>query len=638
MNLRIHHLITLGLVSLGIACSDDPAPAGEVDSGTLAPDSGAKDSGSVDAAPATFPITVNISGLTGSGLVLQNNGRDDLTVAPGATTATFATKVAAGGAFAVTVKTQPGSPPQRCTVSGGSGTVANGPVSSVTVMCANAFTIGGTTSGLSGRGLVLVNKAGNDLTVNANGSFAFSAPAVAGDMYDVTVKTQPTMPSQTCTVTKGKGTVASANITDIEVACTTNTYNVSGTISGLSGMGAVIRNNGADDLALVNGATTFTFATKVASGMPYAVTVSTQPTGPSQTCTVTAGSGNVLDRDVTNVAIACVTNKYKVGGNLAGMTGMGLVLQNNGADDLTLNANGAFNFATTINSGATYNVTIKTQPAGQTCRLIGARGTVEAADVTTVVARCGTIANPQGTQVFNGTTPGVAGNYHNSVTSDPVTGKVYAFANYSSSTLATEWADVTAFRNNTNPRTITLATPRDGTYVAVLNGSMYYAAANAASIVKASAATGAQEATQAIAGAGFRNQSYFNWGGYSDINLYVDDGNKLYVLSAPPGGNMELRAVNPATLSLGAPVSFGRVKTNTGWAFIVGGLLYFGNSYNNPAFGGAFDIVTGNAVTIPAMSFTSEASEYITSISRDPASSNLFVHTNGKTYIYPNVR
>jgi hypothetical protein len=47
----------------------------------------------------------------------------------------------------------------------------------------------------------------------------------------------------------------------------------------------------------------FTFATSVASGGAYAVTVLTQPTG--QFCRVTAGSGTVA-ANVTTVAIACL--------------------------------------------------------------------------------------------------------------------------------------------------------------------------------------------------------------------------------------------------------------------------------------------------------------------------------------------
>ena len=43
-----------------------------------------------------------------------------------------------------------------------------------------------------------------------------------------------------------------------------------------------------------------------------------------------------------------------------------MVLQDNGADNLTLTANGPFTFATRLAPGAAYAVTVKTNPAGQT--------------------------------------------------------------------------------------------------------------------------------------------------------------------------------------------------------------------------------------------------------------------------------
>ena len=63
---------------------------------------------------------------------------------------------------------------------------------------------------------------------------------------------------------------------------------ISGTVLGLKGTGLVLQDNGGDNLSVVaNGA--FTFATPVASGGPYAVSVLTQPSDPLQTCAVTMG-------------------------------------------------------------------------------------------------------------------------------------------------------------------------------------------------------------------------------------------------------------------------------------------------------------------------------------------------------------
>ena len=119
------------------------------------------------------------------------------------------------------------------------------------------------------------------------------------------------------------------------------------------------------------------------SGAAYAVTSSTQPSGPTQTCTVSNGSGNAT-ANVTNVAVKCVTGAFTVGGKVTGLSGTGLVLQNNDTDNLTISADGAFTFATQLASGMAYAVTILTQPAGQICSVTSGSGAVGAAVVDDV--------------------------------------------------------------------------------------------------------------------------------------------------------------------------------------------------------------------------------------------------------------
>ena len=64
------------------------------------------------------------------------------------------------------------------------------------------------------------------------------------------------------------------------------------------------------------------------------------------------------------------------------------MLQDNGGDDLSVSANGSFTFATSLVSGAAYAVTVKTNPAGQTCTVSGGSGTVGSANVTSVAVSC----------------------------------------------------------------------------------------------------------------------------------------------------------------------------------------------------------------------------------------------------------
>ncbi len=355
-----------------------------------------------------YHIGGTVSSLAGSGLVLRNNGGDDLSVAANGAF-TFATTLLGGAGYAVTVAGQPSGPSQTCTVANGTGTVGSADVTTVTVSCVTnplpRYTIGGTVTGLSGTGLVLRNNGGDDLAVAASGTFAFATSLISGSAYAVTVASQPS--GQTCSVSGGSGTVNGANVTSVSVTCVTNPpprFTIGGTVTGLTGSGLVLRNNSGDDLA-VAGNGTFTFGTSLTSGSAYAVTIASQPSG--QTCSVTNASGTVSGANVTNVAVSCVTNRYTVGGTVTGLGGSGLLLRNNGGDDLAVAGNGTFTFATSLPSGSTYAVTVASQPSGQTCSVSGGSGTVTGANVTSVSVSC--VTNPPPRFTIGGTVAGLTG-------------------------------------------------------------------------------------------------------------------------------------------------------------------------------------------------------------------------------------
>src|ERR1700732_5440806 len=93
-------------------------------------------------APAiSYPVGGIVTGLSGSGLVLQNNRGNDLAVpAPG--NFTFAGGLKSGAAYSVIVATQPSAPTQDCVVSNGSGRVSSANVMSVIVTCTTVpFTV-----------------------------------------------------------------------------------------------------------------------------------------------------------------------------------------------------------------------------------------------------------------------------------------------------------------------------------------------------------------------------------------------------------------------------------------------------------------------------------------------------------------
>jgi len=329
-----------------------------------------------------FTIGGKVSGLnSGTSVTLLDNGGDALKVTANGSF-TFATALPTGATYSVTVGTQPTG--ETCAVTAGSGTVGTRNVTTVKVAC--KFTIGGTLSGLnSGTSVILLNNGGDALTMSADGKFTFKTALVTGATYKVTVGTQPT--GETCTVTGGSGTVGTKNVTTVKVACK---YTIGGTVSGLNtGTSVTLLDNGGDALTVTaNGK--FTFKTALVTGAAYSVTVGTQPTGES--CTVTGGSGTVGTKNVTTVKVACASSQtFTIGGTLSGLSaGKSVTLLDNGGDSLKLTANGAFTFHTPLPSGAAYNVTVGTQPSGETCTVMNGSGTVGNSNVTNVGVACST--------------------------------------------------------------------------------------------------------------------------------------------------------------------------------------------------------------------------------------------------------
>jgi DNA-binding beta-propeller fold protein YncE len=118
---------------------------------------------------------------------------------------------------------------------------------------------------------------------------------------------------------------------------------------------------------------------------------------------ITSNGGN------TNVAASPPTVScsplFTIGGAVTGLTAGAVVLQDNGGDTLTVaSGSPSFTFATPLATGATYDVSVETQPAGFNCTVTpsGAQ-TVGSSNVTTVAVACTPVAvmsSPQSSAVY----------------------------------------------------------------------------------------------------------------------------------------------------------------------------------------------------------------------------------------------
>jgi hypothetical protein len=338
----------------------------------------------VNCSTTSFIIGGNVTGAEGTGLSLNDNGGDTITVTNGAFA--FPKAIPSGSTYAVTVVSSPTFPSETCTVTQGSGTVGKANVINVVVNCIpNVFNVGGRVVGLTGSGLVLTDNASDNLTVSGNGAFTFAVPVTSGSPYTVSIATQPSNPTQVCTLAGQTGTVGDGDVSSILVNCSANTFTVSGTVSNLAGSGLVL-NTSAGSLSITsNGG--FALPVALSNGASYSVAVAVPPMNPSQTCNVTGGTGVIAGANVTSIAVNCSTSDYNVGVQVSGLAaGSSLTFSDNGGDDLVVSANGTFTFATPLSSGAGYDVTIEPQASGPTCTFpSGSSGVIGSASVTIAV-------------------------------------------------------------------------------------------------------------------------------------------------------------------------------------------------------------------------------------------------------------
>lgn len=333
----------------------------------------------------SYTIGGTVTGLnSGAQLALSNNAGTALRVSVNGSYA-FPAAVALNGSYAITIATQPNG--QICSVSNssGAGVVAN--VTNVAVVCSiKTYTIGGSVTGLAaGLQLVLQDNGADALNINVNGRFTFATPVAFDGSYAVTVATQPA--GMTCTVSNLSGAGVVATIGNVLVSCSSISYTIGGMVTGLSSGLQVTLQDNASDALIVRADGAFTFATPVAYGSSYVVTIGTEPVG--QICTASSPSGSAVHANVASIAVTCATLSYTIGGSVSGLDPANQVtLYNNGDDALIVTANGAFTFATPVARAGAYAVTIATNPFVHTCTVTYGTGPDVSADVSTVAITC----------------------------------------------------------------------------------------------------------------------------------------------------------------------------------------------------------------------------------------------------------
>lgn len=367
-----------------------------------------------------YHVGVQISGLptaglpSGSSVVLQDVGGDKLTASANGPF-TFATEIASGGAYAVTILTQPAG--YTCAVataspSPASGTIAAADVTNIAISCAatSVYSVFATVAGLPTGGLTapnqLVLQNGADtlpFSANTTAPVAFGHQVNDGSTYAVTIATPAA--GYSCQLSSPSSGSSSVDVT-VNVTCSAGSYQVGVTVTGLptAGLAApnqlVLELNGAGDQQFTANTTApVLFANAVADNATFAVTVKTQPTGFN--CTASLATGSSGGANVTTPVVSCVAGTYVLAATVTGLaSGESLTFQDNLNDKVVTTSNttgtGTIVISNAFPAGP-YTVTATVTPANQTCTVANGSGTVSNANVTvSVTCATGSLNFPEG--------------------------------------------------------------------------------------------------------------------------------------------------------------------------------------------------------------------------------------------------
>lgn len=185
-------------------------------------------------------------------------------------------------------------------------------------------TIGGDITGVEALTTIYNNDDTIQVTPHDTAHFVFPKKLSDGDAYVVKADTSLFAKLYCHVSPNGTGVVSGVDIGDIKIMCDHDpfsnpflqpftgggrsspaTYTIGGTVSNLSGT-LVLQNNSGDNLSLISNGS-FSFNTHLLNGSSYSVTILTNPTSPSQICSVSGGQGSVSRRNISSVSVTCLT-------------------------------------------------------------------------------------------------------------------------------------------------------------------------------------------------------------------------------------------------------------------------------------------------------------------------------------------
>ncbi|XP_051854915.1 myocilin [Antechinus flavipes] len=174
-----------------------------------------------------------------------------------------------------------------------------------------------------------------------------------------------------------------------------------------------------------------------------------------------------------------------------------------------------------------------------------------------------------------------------------------------------------------------LAIPMESTGAVVYRGALYYQKHTSRTVIKYELKTESVKAQKEIPNAGYHGQFPYSWGGYTDIDLAVDETGLWVIYSTEAAkGAIVLSKMNPDTLELEQTWETNIRKQSVANSFIICGTLYTVSSYStaDTIINLAYDTSSrsSKALTIP---FKNQY-KYSSMIDYNPAEKKIFSWDN----------
>ncbi|NXI70153.1 MYOC protein, partial [Anseranas semipalmata] len=181
-----------------------------------------------------------------------------------------------------------------------------------------------------------------------------------------------------------------------------------------------------------------------------------------------------------------------------------------------------------------------------------------------------------------------------------------------------------------------LPRPLESTGAVVYRGGLFFQPRRSRALARYDLRAEAISAERELPGAGYHGQYPYSWGGYTDIDLAVDETGLWVVYSTEKAkGAIVLSKLDPETLEIRRTWETNIRKQSVANSFVICGTLYTVSSYSAPnaTVNFAYDTATGTSRTL-SIPFENRF-QYLSMVDYNPAERRLFAWDSYNMVAYP---